>query len=153
LQEYYQRHGFAKVAEVTAPDLTVPGRIRGSGTLMQRTVGLGDHMNRYEDAEGLAAAWLRAASFVDDMRKAEPTSDNVWNDALETAASALEQQETPIAAEAAAVVRDAKVADTATRITNSWNVALQQAARALEVKASHIKQANGMYYRALTGKD
>jgi GNAT superfamily N-acetyltransferase len=153
LQEYYQRHGFTKVAEVTAPDLTVPGRIRGSGTLMQRAVGLGEHVNRYEDAEGLAAEWLRAASFVDDMRKPEPTPDDVWNDALEAAASALEQQSTPIAAKAAQEVRTAKLADETTRITNAWNVALQQAARALEVRASHIKQENGMYYRALTGKD
>ncbi|MGH3889401.1 MAG: GNAT family N-acetyltransferase [Pseudonocardiaceae bacterium] len=36
LREYYERHGFIKVAEVTAPDLSVPGRTRGSGTLMQR---------------------------------------------------------------------------------------------------------------------
>ncbi|MGH8918309.1 MAG: GNAT family N-acetyltransferase [Actinomycetes bacterium] len=36
LREYYERHGFTTVAEVTAPDLTVPGRTRGSGTLMQR---------------------------------------------------------------------------------------------------------------------
>ncbi|WP_189172121.1 GNAT family N-acetyltransferase [Pilimelia anulata] len=33
LQRYYERLGFAKVAELTAPDPSVPGRTRGSGTL------------------------------------------------------------------------------------------------------------------------
>lgn len=36
LQRYYRKHGFVKVAEVSAPDLTTPGRTRGSGALMQR---------------------------------------------------------------------------------------------------------------------
>ncbi|MFC0540643.1 GNAT family N-acetyltransferase [Kutzneria chonburiensis] len=153
LQEYYKRHGFAKIAEVTAPDLTAPGRTRGSGALMQRAVGSGEHVNTYEDVEGLAAAWLRAASFVDEMRRSEITADYLCNEALETAASALEKQATPIAAEAAAEVRSGKVADESVRIYDSWNVALEQASRGLEVKASHIRQANGMYYRSLTGKN
>ncbi|GGS61335.1 GNAT family N-acetyltransferase [Actinokineospora fastidiosa] len=36
LRDYYERRGFVRVGEVLAPDPTVPGRIRGSGTLMQR---------------------------------------------------------------------------------------------------------------------
>ena len=33
----------------------------------------------------------------------------------------------------------------------AWNDALEQAARALDRIASEVKQANGMYYRTLTG--
>jgi hypothetical protein len=33
----------------------------------------------------------------------------------------------------------------------AWNDALEQAARSLDRIASEVKQANGMYYRTLTG--
>lgn len=111
LQEYYRRHGFTKVAEVTAPDLTVPGRTRGSGTLMQREVPKGERVadNLY-DPRGVAATWIEASNYVRGMQlDAPPKSPTAWNDALE------------------------------------------QAARALERIASEVKQANGMYYRTLTG--
>lgn len=36
LRTYYEQKGFTKVGEVLAPDPTVAGRVRGSGTLMQR---------------------------------------------------------------------------------------------------------------------
>jgi hypothetical protein len=36
---------------------------------------------------------------------------------------------------------------------NDWNTALDQAARTLERHGREIKQANGMYYRPLTGGD
>jgi GNAT superfamily N-acetyltransferase len=154
LQRYYERHGFTKVAEVTAPDLTIPGRIRGSGALMQRGVGSGADVNRYDDAEGSAAAWIQAANFVANMRDAQPeTSDDAWDSALETAAKALENQPSHIASEAAQVLRDMKHAGESPTVSDPWNTALVQGARALEVKASHIKQANGMYYRTLTGTD
>lgn len=38
LRRYYEQRGFSKVGEVLAPDPTVSGRIRGSGTLMERPV-------------------------------------------------------------------------------------------------------------------
>lgn len=151
LQDYYKRHGFIKVAEVTAEDLTVPGRIRGSGALMQRAVGLGEHVSRY-DPDGLAAAWIEAANFVANIQETEPVScDDPWNSALEIAASALEKRRSPIAAEAAQALRELKRADGHSALVDPWDVALQQASRALEVRASQIKQANGMYYRTLTG--
>lgn len=62
LQSYYEKRGFVKVAEVTAPDLSTPGRTRGSGTLMQRPTAEGEAaMATRWDPEGTAAAWLEAA--------------------------------------------------------------------------------------------
>ncbi|WP_143230362.1 GNAT family N-acetyltransferase [Actinosynnema sp. ALI-1.44] len=115
LHQYYERHGFQKVAEVTAPDLSVPGRTRGSGTLMQRPTrltGKGSAMNVSSyDPDGTAALWLEASNLVASMKLENP----------------------PISDDA-------------------WNVALDQAARMLERHALEIKQANGMYFRTLSGE-
>jgi len=111
LHEYYRRHGFTKVAEVTAPDLTVPGRTRGSGTLMQREVPKEERVTDGNyDQNGVAAIWVEASNYIRGMQLDNPPqSPTAWNDALE------------------------------------------QAARALDRIASEVKQANGMYYRTLTG--
>ncbi len=113
LQEYYERRGFVKVAEVTAPDLSIPGRIRGSGTLMQRpsVEGVQPMASADYDPDGTAAIWLEASNAVRKLKLTEPPSDS-----------------------------------------NAWNTALDQAARVLERHALEIRQANGMYYRALTGR-
>lgn len=93
LQEYYRRHGFTKVAEVTAPDLTVPGRTRGSGTLMQREVQKGEAVTQGGyDPNGLAAIWVEASNYIRSMQLDEPPrSDTAWNDALEQAARSLDR--------------------------------------------------------------
>ncbi|MDM4721340.1 GNAT family N-acetyltransferase [Micromonospora sp. WMMA1363] len=94
LQRYYERHGFVKVAEVTAPDLSTPGRIRGSGTLMQRPAEIGevDVTNRY-DSHGTAAALIEAATMIMQLRNNPPPPvDNPWNTALEQAARLLETE-------------------------------------------------------------
>lgn len=111
LHEYYRLHGFTKVAEVTAPDLTVPGRTRGSGTLMQREVPKEERVaSSIYDPNGVAAIWVEASNHIRSMQLDDPPqSPTAWNDALE------------------------------------------QAARALDRIASEVKQANGMYYRTLTG--
>jgi GNAT superfamily N-acetyltransferase len=94
LQRYYERLGFVKVAEVTAPDLSTPGRTRGSGALMQRPTGVKESEMDKErwDPEGTAAVWLEAANLVFDMRlEKPPASEDAWNAALEQAARTLER--------------------------------------------------------------
>lgn len=93
LQEYYRRHGFDKVAEVTAPDLTIPGRTRGSGTLMQREVPKSQReMAENYDKDGTAAIWVEASNYVRGMQLDDPPrSATAWNDALEQAARALDR--------------------------------------------------------------
>lgn len=111
LQEYYRQHGFTKVAEVTAPDLTIPGRTRGSGTLMQREVLEEERVSgKIYDPNGAAATWVEASNYVRGMQLGDPPQS-----------------------------------------ATAWNDALEQAARALDRIASEVKQANGMYYRTLTG--
>jgi GNAT superfamily N-acetyltransferase len=113
LQAYYERRGFVRVGEVTAPDLSVPGRTRGSGTLMQRPTTEGNltMTTANYDPDGTAAIWLEASNVVRKLKLSDPPADE-----------------------------------------NAWNTALDQAARVLERHALEIKQANGMYYRALTGR-
>lgn len=93
LHEYYRRHGFIKVAEVTAPDLTIPGRTRGSGTLMQREVPKGERVaDSTYDQNGVAAVWVEASNYVRGMQLDDPpNSPTAWNDALEQAARALDR--------------------------------------------------------------
>nr|MDT0661933.1 GNAT family N-acetyltransferase [Micromonospora sp. DSM 115978] len=94
LQRYYERHGFVKVAEVTAPDLSAPGRIRGSGALMQRPAEIGelDVTNRF-DSHGTAAALVEAAMMVIQLRSDPPPPvEDPWNTALEQAARSLETE-------------------------------------------------------------
>jgi GNAT superfamily N-acetyltransferase len=95
LQEYYNRRGFEKVGEVTAPDLSVPGRVRGSGALMQRATMKGKDVTTdvNYDPDGSAAIWLEAANYVRDMTLEEPpVSPTAWNDALTQAGRALERR-------------------------------------------------------------
>jgi GNAT superfamily N-acetyltransferase len=94
LQAYYSRRGFEKVGEVTAPDLTIPGRIRGSGTLMQRATAKGNGVEAKGnyDPDGSAAIWLEAANYVRGMMLEQPpVSPAAWNDALTQASRALER--------------------------------------------------------------
>ncbi|GGK09470.1 hypothetical protein GCM10010123_44190 [Pilimelia anulata] len=92
LQRYYERHGFVRVGELTAPDLTVPGRTRGSGTLMQRsTLAEGEPMPEHNwDPGGTAGAYLEAARLVESLKQ-DPVPDVVdpWNVALDQAARTL----------------------------------------------------------------
>ncbi|GGM83374.1 hypothetical protein GCM10012275_62500 [Longimycelium tulufanense] len=92
LQSYYERHGFTRVNEVTAPDSSVPGRTRGSGTLMQRATG-GDAMATHDwDSDGAAALWLEASNVVRNLQLENPPVDeNSWNAALEQASRVLER--------------------------------------------------------------
>lgn len=94
LQDYYHQRGFKKVNEVTAPDLTVAGRTRGSGALMQRSTRKGkkvDNETNY-DPGGSAEIWLEAANYVRDMMLKEPPAlPTAWNDALTQASRALER--------------------------------------------------------------
>jgi GNAT superfamily N-acetyltransferase len=94
LQRYYEGLGFVKVAEVTAPDLSEPGRTRGSGALMQRPTGIEEtDMDKEKwDPDGTAAVWLEAANLVAAMRlERPPVSEDAWNAALEQAARQLER--------------------------------------------------------------
>lgn len=36
-------------------------------------------------------------------------------------------------------------------LSTDWNIALEQAARALSNESRGVRQANGMYYRVITG--
>lgn len=100
LQDYYRRRGFEKVAEVTAPDLSVPGRIRGSGALMQRPAMKG--MVAMEpklsfDPDGSAEIWLAASNCVRDMiTDNPPKAPDAWNAALDQAARALQRHASEI---------------------------------------------------------
>lgn len=109
LQAYYERLGFSRVAEVTAPDLSIPGRIRGSGTLMQRPAETGEEVvsDQY-DPHGTAGALIEAANMITQLRSDSPPT-----------------------------------------VEDPWNTALEQAARLLETEAIRIKQAGGMYHRAM----
>lgn len=39
------------------------------------------------------------------------------------------------------------------QLSEDWNTALEQAARALSNESRGIRQANGMYYRSITGSN
>lgn len=39
------------------------------------------------------------------------------------------------------------------QLSEDWNTALEQAARALSNEGRGIRQANGMYYRSITGSN
>ncbi|EEP71784.1 acetyltransferase [Micromonospora sp. ATCC 39149] len=113
LQAYYEGLGFTRVAEVIAPDLSTPGRIRGSGTLMQRPAEPGEEAvaDQY-DPHGTAGALIEAANMITQLRSDPP----------------------PL-------------------VEDPWNTALEQAARLLETEAIRIKQACGMYHRAMGSGD
>jgi GNAT superfamily N-acetyltransferase len=103
LQRYYEQRGFVKVGEVTAPDLSTPGRTRGSGALMQRPTAAannGEQEGKPMDRKAMAAAWLEAANLVYSMRlREQPVSDDAWNAALEQAARTLERHASEIMAD------------------------------------------------------
>lgn len=94
LQAYYQNLGFCKVAEIASPDPSTPGRIRGSGALMQRLVDLGEEgmADRY-DPQGTAAALIEAANTIMQLcTDSPPPVEDPWNTALQQAARMLETE-------------------------------------------------------------